>query len=76
MWQWLSTPPGSTSLPPASISRRPTHRAAELDDPAVEDADVGHARASGRDDRAAADDEVEHGTSRLFDKDANYQSRV
>ncbi len=26
MWAWLSTPPGSTSLPVASISRRPASR--------------------------------------------------
>jgi hypothetical protein len=52
------------------------HRAAELDDSPVEDADVGDAGASRRDDRTPADDEIERATGRTFDKSANYQSHV
>jgi hypothetical protein len=57
---------------PARVDLAPArHRAAELDDPTVEDADVGDTGASRGDDRAPADDEIERATGLPFD-DAKY----
>ena len=61
MWQWLSTPPGSTSLPAASISRRPAGSPwpiATMRSPRIA---TSAGSAGGGGDGAAADDEIEVG---------------
>ena len=60
MWQWLSTPPGSTSLPRASISRLALVEAlGDRRDRRAADADVGLEGVGCGRDRAAADHEIE-----------------
>ena len=62
----MSTPPGRTSLPLASSSRSPAHRAADLDDAAAADADSAAAVGVRRDDRAAADHQLVLGAAHQF----------
>ena len=62
MWQWLSTPPGRTSLPAASIScARARQVLGERDDAAAADADIGAEGVRGGHDRAVANDQIEIG---------------
>ena len=76
MWQWLSTPPGRTSRPDASISAAPggepatdrRHLLARNPDVGVEDAGRGG-------DRAATDNQVELGHRRFRAAAARRTSR-
>ena len=62
IWQWLSMPPGRTSLPVASIvSAPPANIGGQLDDPAVAHADVAADGVGRRRHGAAFDDQIELG---------------
>ena len=60
IWVWLSMPPGSTSLPVASISFAPAPRPpAQRHDLPADDADIAGEDVAGGGDGPVADDQVE-----------------
>ena len=60
MWQWLSTPPGRTSLPAGvDLLRAARQLLGQRDDAAVPHADVGAERIGGGHHGAVANDQIE-----------------